>query len=157
MAHQSLQPVDHLQGLCSKADPEDLMVSDNSETYAHVSGEHKQLLSNHLCKVAELSSSNARKVGLPLQGELIGLLHDLGKYSAEFQNYLKSATGLLNFDEDEDFVDAKGLKGKIETTIMRQICSNPPLSRPPRARGLKPSEPHFLFDSYCRAPRGRVD
>ncbi len=90
------------------------MVSDGSGVYAHVSGGHRQLLSHHLSKVAELSSSYARKVGLPLQGELIGLLHDLGKYSTEFQNYLKSATGLLNFDEDDEFVDAKGLKGKID-------------------------------------------
>ncbi len=88
--------------------------SDILMPYAHISGGHKQLLSHHLLNVAELSSSNARKVGLPLQGELIGLLHDLGKYSTEFQNYLKSATGLLNFDEDEEFVDAKGLKGKID-------------------------------------------
>ncbi len=114
MTSPSIRPVAHLQGFSSKSDSEDLMVSDNSETYAHVSGEHKQLLSNHLRNVAELSSSNARKIGLPLQGELIGLLHDLGKYSVEFQNYLKSATRLLNFDEDEEFVDAKGLKGKID-------------------------------------------
>ena len=42
------------------------------------------------------------------------LLHDLGKYSDEFQVYLKSTVGLLNQDEDEEFVDAKGLKGKVD-------------------------------------------
>ena len=30
------------------------------------------------------------------------------------QNYLKSAVELLNPDEDEEFVDAKGLKGKVD-------------------------------------------
>jgi len=84
------------------------------KVYAHISAERKQLLANHLTNVAELSRSHAQKIGLPLHGELIGILHDFGKYSTEFQNYLKSATGFLNPDEDEDFVDAKGLKGKID-------------------------------------------
>ena len=49
-------------------------------------------------------------------GELLGILHDLGKYSTEFQIYLKSAVGLLNQDEDEDYVDA--------TRLMRAVrCS----------------------------------
>ncbi|NTW84389.1 MAG: CRISPR-associated helicase Cas3' [Chlorobiaceae bacterium] len=82
--------------------------------YAHLSGDRSQLLLEHLSNVAELSASHANKIGLQMHGELIGLLHDLGKYSTEFQNYLKSATGILNPDEDEDFVDAKGLKGKID-------------------------------------------
>jgi CRISPR-associated endonuclease/helicase Cas3 len=45
---------------------------------------------------------------------LIGLLHDFGKYSADFQNYIQSATGLLNPDCDDEYVDAKSLKGKID-------------------------------------------
>jgi CRISPR-associated endonuclease/helicase Cas3 len=47
-------------------------------------------------------------------GELIGLVHDLGKYSDEFQVYIRSATGLLNPDEDVDYVDAKRKKGKVD-------------------------------------------
>ena len=43
----------------------------------------------------------------------MGLLHDLGKYSGEFQTYLQSAVGLINPDEDE-YVDARGLKGKVD-------------------------------------------
>jgi CRISPR-associated endonuclease/helicase Cas3 len=35
-------------------------------------------------------------------------------YSAEFQNYLKSAVGLLNQDEDEDWVDAQQKKGRVD-------------------------------------------
>jgi CRISPR-associated endonuclease/helicase Cas3 len=87
---------------------------DQNMSYAHISDDRGQPLHEHLSNVAELSGSFANKIGLRLHGELIGLLHDLGKYSTEFQHYLKSATGLLNSDEDEDFVDANGLKGKID-------------------------------------------
>ena len=74
----------------------------------------KQSLERHLLEVAELSKTFASKIGLTEPGELIGLVHDLGKYNKEFQDYLKSAVGLLNQDEDEDFVDAQRLKGKID-------------------------------------------
>jgi CRISPR-associated endonuclease/helicase Cas3 len=78
------------------------------------SDERRQSLATHLCNVAMLANAFAGKVGLDKQGELIGLLHDLGKFSAAFQAYIKSAVGLLNQDEDEEFVDATGLKGKID-------------------------------------------
>lgn len=73
-----------------------------------------QLLSDHLHGVSLLARCHAGKIRLSDHGELIGLLHDLGKYSEEFQNYLKSAVKLLNPDEDEEFVDAQGLKGKVD-------------------------------------------
>jgi hypothetical protein len=38
---------------------------------------------------------NCRQIGLELIGELLGLLHDFGKYSFEYQCYIKSAVGLL--------------------------------------------------------------
>lgn len=72
-----------------------------------------QSLESHLLGVAKLAKTLASKIALEPQGEIIGLLHDLGKYSDEFQNYLKSAVGLINQDEDE-FVDARGLKGKVD-------------------------------------------
>lgn len=73
-----------------------------------------QTLEQHLLGVASMSCLYAKKLNLGDQGELIGLLHDLGKYSQAFQSYIKSAVGLLNQDEDEEFVDAAGLKGKID-------------------------------------------
>lgn len=81
---------------------------------AHIrKGGDSQSLEEHLLGVAEIAKTLARKIGLETQGELIGLLHDLGKYSSEFQIYLKSAVGLTNQDEDE-FVDARNLKGKVD-------------------------------------------
>ncbi|MBK7685182.1 MAG: CRISPR-associated helicase Cas3' [Rhodocyclaceae bacterium] len=82
---------------------------------AHVrKDDDQQWLVDHLRGVGEKSSANASKVGLGAQGDLIGLLHDLGKYSQAFQNYIKSAAGLLNQDEDEEYVDADRLRGTID-------------------------------------------
>lgn len=73
-----------------------------------------QTLPEHLFGVAALALLFADKLKLGKLGELLGLLHDLGKYSQAFQAYLKSATGALNQDEDEDWVDAARLKGKVD-------------------------------------------
>lgn len=73
-----------------------------------------QPLTEHLLGVGALAAEHAGKLGLQELGLLLGLLHDLGKYSTAFQAYLKSAIGALNQDEDEDWVDAKSLKGKVD-------------------------------------------
>ena len=73
-----------------------------------------QTLKDHLEGVAKLSRRNAGKIGCESYGEMLGLLHDVGKYSQAFQDYIKSAVGILNPDYDEEFVDARGLKGKID-------------------------------------------
>ena len=83
-----------------------------------------QLLEHHLLAVGRLSARNASKLriarGGGLQpanledaGELLGLLHDLGKYSKAFQDYLGSAVGLIDQDAD-NFVDAGQLRGRID-------------------------------------------
>ena len=76
--------------------------------------DHWQTVHEHLLGVALFSSRFANKLKLGRSGELLGLLHDLGKYSQAFQAYIKSATGALNQDEDEDWVDAASLKGKVD-------------------------------------------
>lgn len=92
-----------------------LPVNDKRAFVAHVRGDRKiQSLETHLRGVSKLAAELAVKFGLAPHGELIGLLHDLGKYSSAFQAYIQSATQLLNQDEDEEFVDAAGLKGKID-------------------------------------------
>lgn len=72
-----------------------------------------QTLEQHLRSVGRLSARNAAKLSLSAAGEILGLLHDLGKYSKEFQDYLASATGLIDQDAD-DFVDASQMRGKID-------------------------------------------
>ncbi len=92
-----------------------MSVSQAEEFIAHhrASGQD-QSLSEHLLEVASLAGMFGGKIGLPNAGELIGLLHDLGKYSCAFQNYLKSALGRLEQDKDEDFIDPRQMKGKID-------------------------------------------
>lgn len=70
-------------------------------------------LAQHLLGAADKAKDFAAKLKLSQQAELIGLLHDIGKYSTQFQTYIQSAIGLINEDED-DYVDAQGLKGKID-------------------------------------------
>ncbi len=72
-----------------------------------------QSLCNHLSRTAIYAGQFAHKIGLKDAGRIIGLLHDLGKASRDFQNYIQSATGKIDPDAD-DYVDAKELKGKID-------------------------------------------
>ena len=74
----------------------------------------RQPLRDHLAGVAARATESAEKLGLSAIGEILGLLHDLGKYSEDFQNYLKSAVGIYDQDVDEEYVDARSLKGKID-------------------------------------------
>lgn len=82
---------------------------------AHIrkKGGDEQTLIAHLKGVSEKTGIFASKIGLAEHGKLIGLLHDIGKYSEAFQSYLKSAVGLINPDEDE-YIDAHGMRGKID-------------------------------------------
>ncbi|MCW9025030.1 MAG: CRISPR-associated endonuclease Cas3'', partial [Gammaproteobacteria bacterium] len=73
----------------------------------------EQSLEVHLNEVSEIAGLLAAKTGMSEAGQLIGLLHDFGKFSQEFQAYIGSATGKINPDEDE-YVDVVALKGKID-------------------------------------------
>ncbi|MBB5353685.1 CRISPR-associated endonuclease/helicase Cas3 [Haloferula luteola] len=53
-----------------------------------------QTVEIHLTETAELCSLFASVIGLQLCGRLLGLLHDLGKYSSAFQQYIRDVTGL---------------------------------------------------------------
>jgi len=80
---------------------------------------HKdQTVHEHLMNVAELAKRHAAKIGMEPYGELLGLLHDFGKYSTEFQKYITDAIKKddpeFDPDEDEEFEDPTGKKGKID-------------------------------------------
>jgi len=90
-----------------------------------------QSLCSHLSRTAIYAGQFADKIGLKETGRLIGLLHDLGKASTDFQKYIQSATGCIDPDAD-DYVDAKELKGKIDHSsagaqiIYRTLSNNGP-------------------------------
>jgi CRISPR-associated endonuclease/helicase Cas3 len=87
----------------------------NDDLIAHVreSDGAVQGIEAHLAGVAALAGKNAEKLGLGKLGELLGLLHDVGKCGERFQNYIRSAEGLIDQDSD-DYVDSASQRGKID-------------------------------------------
>ena len=55
--------------------------------------EKEQMLLEHLQGVSEKTGMFASSFGEETAGKLIGLYHDIGKYSTEFQNYLQQGGG----------------------------------------------------------------
>ncbi|KAA6404664.1 CRISPR-associated helicase Cas3' [Candidatus Tokpelaia sp.] len=55
-----------------------------------------QSLSDHLRQTAELAGKSGDKIGLGAVARLAGLLHDLGKYNADFQNKLAGEAVAVN-------------------------------------------------------------
>lgn len=88
-----------------------------------------QELFDHLEGVSRLAAHHAEKIGMGKYGELLGLLHDFGKYGAEFQKYiadaLKEKDPQFNPDEDEEFESSEEKKGKIDhsTAGAQYLCS----------------------------------
>ncbi len=82
----------------------------------------EQLLYDHLTGTAEIAKKLATKIGLPLSGELIGLVHDLGKYSQAFQTYIRDCVKYDNYkkfglDEDEEaelLLGSKPKRGSVD-------------------------------------------
>lgn len=72
------------------------MAEDTSEFYAHskedAPPEQWQKLEEHLAGTAKLASAMAAEFGCFEWGYLAGLWHDLGKFSLEFQKYIKTAS-----------------------------------------------------------------
>ncbi|WP_296186834.1 CRISPR-associated helicase Cas3' [uncultured Neisseria sp.] len=71
---------------------------------AHVRKTDKcpQSVQTHLVETSELAKIFARKLNLEPVGELLGLMHDFGKYSRKFQKYIHDETGLFNPDLDDE-------------------------------------------------------
>ena len=82
----------------------------NFDYIAHVrkADGQPQSLQTHLTETSEIAKLLAAKLDLDQAGELLGLMHDFGKYSQDFQEYIKSVTG-INPDAD-DYVLPNGKK-----------------------------------------------
>jgi len=95
-----------------------LLTETKEKPIAHIRKKDKdctdpQYLWDHLSETSVLAKQFAGKIGLDKAGEVLGLLHDLGKASKEFQNYIRSATGLIDPDED-GYTDVATKKGKVD-------------------------------------------
>ena len=79
---------------------------------AHVRQTDKcpQSVQTHLVETSELAKIFARKLNLEPVGELLGLMHDFGKYSHKFQKYIHDETGLFNPDLDDEESTPNGSK-----------------------------------------------
>ena len=80
-----------------------------------------QFLSDHLLKVSAITSRLAAKTGMPRVGALIGLAHDLGKYSNAFQRYLSRVAGDASMEMEPDIP----LRGSVDhSTAGAQIIAH---------------------------------
>lgn len=92
------------------------MTDQDNERLAHKSERGDQTLREHLLGVARRARKHAAKLNLPTAGEIIGLLHDLGKSSDVFQGYLCSFhAGSAIEPQDE-------LRGKIDHSTAGAQC-----------------------------------
>ena len=84
----------------------------SSRYIAHVrkSDGQPQSLQTHLTETAEIAKLLASKLDLDQAGELLGLMHDFGKYSRKFQKYIHDETGLFNPDLDDEESTPNGSK-----------------------------------------------
>ena len=84
----------------------------NLNYIAHVrkSDGQPQSLQTHLTETAEIAKLLASKLDLDQAGELLGLMHDFGKYSRKFQKYIHDETGLFNPDLDDEESTPNGSK-----------------------------------------------
>ncbi len=78
---------------------------------AHVrqADKSEQSVATHLTETAAIARELAAKLNLSVAGELLGLMHDFGKYSQAFQEYIKAATG-VNPDIDVEDTLPNGKK-----------------------------------------------
>ena len=83
-------------------------VKDNSE----------QTLKEHLIGVSELAGKFASEFGEDEVGKLVGLYHDIGKYSKEFQDYIRQES-----KKRVDHSTAGAKKLFNEKTLMAQIAA----------------------------------
>ncbi len=72
-----------------------------------------QLLKDHLFSTASLCRDFLAVCGFGETGYLLGLLHDIGKYSEDFQNYIQSIAGLLKSGDPGFVPNAEKMRGKI--------------------------------------------
>ena len=67
-------------------------------------------LEDHLRKVAKLAAKNAQIFNGEYWAELAGRWHDLGKYSDDFQNYIRDQSG---YERENAHIENSNMKGRV--------------------------------------------
>ena len=81
-----------------------------AEMIAHVRNDGKvQSLEDHLGSVSDYAEKNCNKIGLKGVGTLLGLLHDLGKATAAFQDYIRGHSDCNRGEIDHSTAGAQHL------------------------------------------------
>lgn len=91
------------------------------EYYAHIDEERKQTVKEHLQGTAELAKNFATEFGNGDWGYCCGMLHDIGKYSKEFQNKIQNG---LDVRVDHSTAGAK-VGGNIIFNYKLLCCWSP--------------------------------
>ena len=103
---------------------------------AHVGKIGSQSLAEHLNGVSRQCSKLAKKLGLERAGELIGLLHDLGKATKTFQDYL------ISFENGREACE--DLRGKIDHSTAGAQCLIANIHDAQQEDGLQGTVARFL-------------
>lgn len=72
-----------------------------------------QTLESHLLETAKLTANSANKIYMGEIGRILGLLHDAGKATDLFYNYLRSSVGDIR-PGHTDYIDPEANKGQID-------------------------------------------
>lgn len=101
---------------------------------AHKTGdEREQPLKAHLSAVAESCRTVGLGIGLPITFYLVGLLHDMGKYSREFQDYIRKALPALRGTVNHSAAGGRwveqcnpmtGVDGLLSELMVAAICGH---------------------------------
>jgi CRISPR-associated endonuclease/helicase Cas3 len=82
----------------------------------------EQTLQEHLISVSNLCAKFASSANLKTCGALLGMLHDLGKYSNAFQEYIRSSVEAESLEADDE--DATPIKRVDHSTSGSQFLFN---------------------------------
>jgi hypothetical protein len=103
---------------------------------AHInpSTDDAQSVKEHLYSVAELAKEFSAKISLAATGELMGILHDMGKGTGKFDAYIrysaknpndKSLKGQRLCPEGSGNLSARGVYRRLEDPLQPALCLKP--------------------------------
>ena len=78
--------------------------------HIHATDSNEQYVDTHCSETAELASKYSKNIGLEQTARIAGYLHDIGKLTTAFNDYIHGDTSYKRGDIDHSFAGAKYLK-----------------------------------------------